>query len=246
MSVFIISKHFLWTIPFLSFLIGYLALSRWYPMHEFDTPNLIGLSIAQASIIASHYHLNIRILAQKEEVSLEPGTVLAQTPEARQKVKPQQSIFLVISKEPLTITMPVCIGKRKDEVDEFFTKQSVRARYYYVPSNKPKDYCVAQFPTAGHGVGQTIIIYLAQGTHNPVVVPNFSQIPVSDVLEFLQSYSVVTELIHEHSYQPILKPNPSAIVVDQRPLAGSIVTLMPDKPLHIQLLVRNLPKTSIG
>jgi beta-lactam-binding protein with PASTA domain len=243
MSVFTISKHFLWTIPFLSFIIGYLVLSRWYPIHEFDTPNLIGLSIAQASIIASHHHLNIRILAQKEEVSLEPGTVLAQTPEANQKVKPQQSIFLVIAKEPLTLVMPPCIGKLKDEVDEFFTKQSVRIRYYYVPSNKPKDYCVAQFPTAGRGIGgQKVMIYLSQDTHNPVVVPNFSQILVSDVLEFLQSYSVTTELMHEHSYQPILKPNSSALVVDQRPLAGSIVTLMPDKPLHIQLLVRNLPK----
>lgn len=91
-------KKILWLMPFASFLIGYQIINIFKNQNEIIVPNFVGKTLNQAIKVASDNNLNLRISAEKEDSQLPEGTIISQIPN-RQKIKPNQSIYLVISKK---------------------------------------------------------------------------------------------------------------------------------------------------
>ena len=81
-----------------------------------------------------------------------------------------------------------------------------------------------------------ILIYLSSGKKKPVICPNYIGKPVSDVIEYLKKNDF--EAIIQHTDQVEAGHTcTSCRVVDQRPIAGAILTTS-NNPAQIQLRVR--------
>ena len=106
MSPFESLKSFLrpvaWTLPFLFFFIGYQTLNIIFHRSHLKTPALVGVSLFSALQKLATLNLNARILSCKEDAILPEGTVISQTPSATSFVRPQQTVFLIVSSQPIT------------------------------------------------------------------------------------------------------------------------------------------------
>lgn len=228
-------KQILWIFPFLSFIAGYFIINGLFPTQVLLTPPLIGKQLYDACTILSEKRLNIRILAEQEEPSLSPGIIMNQMPAAGQKIKPQQSVFLVISRQPPTAQTPQLMGNVRAEIEKIAAKNHLTIQYQYVPNALPKDYCIAQQPSPDTPLTQKITCYLADGKPFPVIFPNFINRPVDEVVAYLTAQGITPEI---NSYSMSSDQSPQGIIIDQRPLPGSIITLDATHPVQVHLQVR--------
>ncbi|MCL4229429.1 PASTA domain-containing protein [Candidatus Dependentiae bacterium] len=224
-------------LPFCSFLLGYYLLSSRHPIREISVPNLTGQQLNQVVRLLSAQQLNIRIIAEKEDADLEDGTIIQQSPTPGQKVKPHQSLHLIISKKPDPTYMPRLIGNQEEFCKKEMLNHALRASWHYVEGSKKSGTCIAQLPAPYEQIGNvTPIVYIARHHETPVIMPNLKGRTIHDIKDFFALYPVVAEYLHKcpskthHSCS-------TCIVVDQRPLPGSIITFIKEKPLHVQLLL---------
>lgn len=228
-------KNLLWTLPFLSFIGGYLLLDSLYHPKEIETPALVGKSIEQALAILSEHNLNVRLLTYKEDETLAQGTIVSQTPCQTQKIKPNQSVFLIVSTKPKKIKAPNLLGLSINDIDPITKKNKIHVQSFYIQSNYPQNQCFAQQPMPGQDlVDDTMLIYLCTPKSNMVLIPHLKDKPLATVLEFLKTHNVTYEITHT-SLSSLNHECNNCIVSDQRPLSGSIVTMSEEKPLHMQL-----------
>lgn len=226
------NKQFLWILPFCSFIAGYIIISSLLPSEELTTPSLIGKHLYDACTVLSEKRLNIRILAEQEETSLPHGTIMNQMPTAGQKIKPQQSVFLVISRQPPIPRTPHVMGNVRSEIEKVMSKNHGKVLYIYLPSTLPKDYCIAQQPSPDEPITDALTCYLANGKPFPVIFPNFINKPVDDAKAYLAAHGITPEI----NSSSLLRDQPhNGIVIDQRPLPGSLIMLDAAHPLKVQL-----------
>lgn len=232
-------KAYLWLLPFIFFIAGYGIMHFILHIPEFPAPAIVGKNIHEAFAILSSHNLNVRLLEEKEDPCLPAGTIISQTPQAGQTIKPYQSLFLLISKKPSPIYAPDCLHKTEDVIQSLLQKNSIRAKIYKVASIYPQGYCFAQIPLPQEPIDDTTLtIYISDGNKKSVLWPDFKQLLVIDVLNFLHTHGIEATVIHEH---PIHHHTcTSCIVTDQRPLAGSIILLDPQKPCTVQLQAREI------
>ncbi len=167
-------KNFLWTLPFISFLGGYFILYNAIHVKEIIAPPVVGKTVEQALTILSHHNLNMRLLAKKNEANLPEGTILRQTPPAGQKIKPRQSIFLVVSKKPPIGIAPDFVNKKLTEINNQLAPTSIRPRIYYVSTVYPSGTCFAQHPQSGEPIkNNRLLLYISAGDNKPIIWPNF-------------------------------------------------------------------------
>lgn len=231
-----------WALPFISFACGYLLLAKLYQTQEITAPSLVGKSLQEAFRSLSTHNLNLRILTEKEDPDLKEGTILSQTPLAGKQIKEHQSIFVAVSKAPPQKIAPNCINKTCRILKQELARAGIRARPYYLPSNYPKDHCFAQHPGAHEPVNDSYItLYISRGTENskPIIWPDFTNRPVIDIIEFLKKHAINAQIIHP---QKTDKPEAAhtcdtCVVVDQRPLVGSLVHLDIERLPQVQLQV---------
>ncbi len=229
-----IKQHF-WILPFISFLSGYSIIYHIFRVDTIKTPALVGKTIGNAVAILSDHNLNPRILAYKKEADLPSDTILSQSPAAGQKIKPHQSVFLVISQKPPQPKAPDCIGKSLSTLMQTFTPLNIKPKIYRIPSNYPQNTCIAQLPTAEKPIkNNTIIVYISAGNTKPIVWPHFSKKRVPDVVAFLASYNIEPEIIHANSVNE-KHTCEHCYVINQRPLAGSLIALDTINQMHVQI-----------
>jgi beta-lactam-binding protein with PASTA domain len=230
-------RNTLWTLPFICFCIGYFALSNLYHIEEVNVPTVVGLQLEQALELLAQHNLNVRLMHFKEDDLLPERTVISQTPPNGQKIKPHQSIYLVVSKKPDAVQAPACVGKPLSELQNLFAQQKIVAKIYHLPSFYPLNSCFAQHPQADQELTDNkMVVYVSKGNAKPIILPNLIGKPLEQVIEFLSAYPVEPEIIPHSQEQP--EHNcASCPVTDQRPLPGSIMTLNIEKPLPIKLKV---------
>lgn len=230
------SSSYFWIIPFLSFMTGYYLVRSLCTAPSLNAPSFIGKDLPNALKIASDNNLNIRVLSEKDDLDLPPGTILSQTPRAGSLIKPHQSIFLLLTKKPQKMTLPSFIHKTKPEIEEDVKKIGVQAKFYPIESAYPQQTCIGQFPAPGTLLHKDVCItvYQAINSTKPFLLPNFTHKPVNEVLDFLSPYGLQPAIIHQ-SEQPLDHRCDRCIVTHQRPLPGSLITLNDEKPLLIQL-----------
>ena len=227
-------RNTLWTFPFLCFIGGYLLLDTFYNK-EIETPSLVGMSVGQAFTILSHKNLNARLLAYKEDSTLQEGTIISQIPAAVQKIKENQSVFLVVSSLPQKIKAPDLILKSPEIIKHMTKNDKLNLKFFRVHTNYPENQCFAQNPSPGQQLeGDTMIAYISAGMPKVVLIPNFKNKPVLPILELLQKQGITIDLIHTNAIDEHHACR-NCIITDQRPLAGSIITLNSTPPIHLQL-----------
>jgi beta-lactam-binding protein with PASTA domain len=230
-------KQYLWILPFCSFLLGYYFLPLFFPHTPIQTPSLIGKSLYQALSIISPINLNIRILGEKEDYDLPDGTILYQAPHIGEKIKQNQAIFVVISKKPLHILAPSLLYKHVSVIEKETTEQNIPIKLWYVPSIRPSATCIAQFPCPQNPLktDQSVIAYIAQNIEKPIICPDFRGKTIGIVKEFLEKYDIELDIIQSlfsnNSYDN------NAIIINQRPIAGSLILITESQKPRIQLQI---------
>jgi serine/threonine-protein kinase len=227
----------LWLAPFASFIAGYLLIGLLYQNKVIPTPALVGLPLDKALIILSKANLNIRIIDHKDETDLEQGTILSQKPAPGTLIRQNQSLYVVIAQKPAPIQAPDIRNKKLPEATKLIESSSLQAKTYPMATQAPHNVCIAQYPQAGTVPDdKTVIIYYAQQNIKPVIMPNLKTKSVEDVSSFLMLHDLQATILHSAPVEPGHQCN-RCIIIDQRPLPGSLITLTPDKPLQIQLQV---------
>ncbi len=228
-------KKLLFLLPFTSFIAGYLLIQMIFTTKELYVPTLIGKNLPQACEILSAQNLNIRILAHKEDPHVPPSTILNQTPQANERIKPHQSIYVVVSSHESTHHAPNFVQKSRKEIEDELKNIGIKQTVYYVPSPYPHDTCIAQSPRPGQLIEKnSITLYYAQQNNKPIVWPDFRGKQLSVAKELLETVHIVPQIITSHN----AVISDSSLVLDQRPKAGTLLILDENKPICVQLSIQ--------
>ncbi len=225
----------IWIFPFCFFFFGYYSTNIFLQKKDIYVPNIIGKKIQSAMHLLSNDALSIRLLREQEDSDFPEGVILDQVPKPNSKIKSNQHLFVVVSKKPKPILSPNFLGQEQKDIMKLSLKIGIQAESFWVNSLFPINTCLAQYPNEGQKVDdRKVLVYFSLGNPVTYVVPNFNGYKVKYVKESLQRENVDLEIFHtkkvEHKH---ICDN--CIVVDQKPMPGSIVDL--DKTLNIQIQV---------
>jgi len=227
-------QSLVWLMPFVLFLGGYYIAYRLIVNEIGEVPFVIGKSTHEALKILSQFRLQTRIVAEHEDSGLHEGTIISQNPAPGQKIKAQQAVFLIVSKKPPVIKVPSFVDLLEDDVQKCAHTKDIVLKKIYVPHNAPRGKCLAQIPEPGASLPTTgCMVYISSGNSPVYIMPDCSGMLVTYVQEFFKNKGIEVQIYHQQS--PSDHQCGDCVVIDQRPFAGSCITLQ--KSLIIQLSV---------
>lgn len=202
---------------------------------SYPTPNLVGISLHEAILQTSPYHINIQLAAQKECPGVTHGTIISQKPAPGRQIKPHQSIVVVTCKLPETQLTPDLVGKTEVQAQEICTNSRVKLKTYPQNYPLPTGTIIGQTPQKGQEIpDKKIITYTATEQSKNYVMPNLIHKPLEQVLEFLQKYKTSISVFFQN--QKILEPYPSACkIIGQKPLPGSFINLKNELIIQLEI-----------
>lgn len=225
----------LWLLPFIGFVLGYLVTLSFFHTKEIQVPNFVGKSVQYAIRHATYVGLNVRLLREKIDPDIEEGIVLEQMPRQACTIKPNQHVFVTLSKRPQKIITPDVLGCDHKLIAKQCREQGISTNFFWLPSHYPKATCFSQSPQSGCTLHhRPLVSYLSSGRNRLVIFPNLKGHAVGRVKECLGDDGVTIEVLHcdevhsEHDCS-------TCTVVDQKPIAGSIIDM--GKKLYVQLQV---------
>ncbi len=228
-------KQFFFLLPFLFFGMGYFFTRSFFYSDPFPIPSIIGKELLEGLSELSLAQLNARLIDQKEDAELPAGTILNQIPSPGQAARIRQTIYLVTTKKPNCPMAPSLVGKTIFRIEQELQSTAIKIRQFPIISNYPKGTCIAQIPAAGEPFeSHKLILYIAQPSSQPYLIPNFSGRYLSDVQDLLSLHSFKIDIIYPNRRIKAADP----IVISQRPLAGSFIDLKPLLKPSIQLTVQ--------
>lgn len=222
--------NLLWILPFAAFLAGYWILNLCYTVNRVPTPNLVGKSLSDAAKITSYANLNLRVISTQVEQDLAPDTILSQTPN-HPTIKPNQTIFVVISQKPATSLAPDLYNCDKATAQKQLETDGIKAKFYGLPSTAPQGHCFAQSPSPrGELPNQGLTIYYSALKPEPIIMPNLIGLNLSEVKSFLTANQIQIKISHvvDSHHAPDL-------IIDQSPIAGTVLELEKIKQVHLQV-----------
>lgn len=229
-----IAKNLAWLTPFIFFIIGFFAARSMLDAPYLPAPCVVGYTLPQAFTTLSNHNLSSRLSIQKIDTDLPDGTVLSQTPAAGQMVKPRQTIFLTLSKQPEKPLAPNCISKDSTTISRDSKKANIRLKKYEIESVYPAGSCIGQYPSPGSPIEGAMTAYIACQQAPLYIWPDFSDKSLEEVCSFLEQYNITPQSIDSGS----AKRDSSPIVTGQRPLAGTLISISPNLRPIVQLYVQ--------
>ena len=228
----------LWIVPFMFFLCGYFALDLFLHRSYTTTPNVLGCSLSEAISTLSAENLNVRLLSFKEDEKVKEGIVLSQNPTPASSIRPQQTVFLIVSCKKMRPKTPACCGKHYETLKSELADQEISHKVHYVPSNHPSGSCIAQIPEAETDLPtQPLVLYVSQKVDTSLVLlPSFKERSVPEVIHFLNDSKIPFSLFHAHFIEADHSCT-SCTVIEQKPLAGSFIDIR--NPPTVQLKVND-------
>lgn len=227
--------NYFWFLPFISFIFGYYILSSFFPKDEFVVPNITGRSLQDSIRVLTNKNLSLFFLKELEDPDLPEGIILSQTPVAGQRVKKNQKIFVTVSKKSKTLKIPDFLDKTQCQINKDVAKLGIEPVFYWVDSFYPVNTCIAQSPQPNKSLGsQKLIIYFSGGDSKFYIVPNFYGCKVENIDNTLDADKIKLDVFYKNKKQDS-KRFKKFYVVDQKPIAGSIVDLK--KKLYLQVQV---------
>lgn len=191
---------------------------------SFDMPSLIGLPAHEALALLSSHNLNPRITYIKDDADFADGIILQQKPQSLHKVKPQQLVFLVISKKPAGTKAPHYLMLQEKDILDRARNAGIKLKIYRLEgSNLPITTCIAQMPAPDTFLSpdKSMIIYVAQQASGLRIFPSFSGHALQDVYDFLEEHHFRYHVI----FPELSRQTDDAhyTIIDQRPFAGSFI-----------------------
>lgn len=225
----------LWILPFIFFFLGYQFLNFFFTVGETDVPIVIGKSLNEGSRILSDSKLNLRILSEKEDADLIEGTIIDQSP-INQKIKTNQSVYLIVSRKPKPLQMPELRSKYIEEVQKFFSKEGIKIKIYQIDTDSIQGQCICQFPLTDQTINNNVILYKSGTNKKPVIFPDFKGMELEKVLSFLKENDLKASV---YSNQTAVYQDKNYIVVDQKPISGTIINISPNMDIQLQVAQRS-------
>lgn len=228
-------KDLYWVTPFVCFILGYQCFSLFFYRSVIQTPPIIGKTLPEAATILSKSNLNMRMITEQEDSDIPAGTIISQTPRAHSAIKPQQTIFFVLSKRPAQPCIPDVRETTASHYSKVLRNLKIRHRTFLVQSDKPEGTCLAQIPTAGQEISTSgALLYIASQDSDVLLFPSCKGKSITEVKQFFDKYSIPVTVYHTHSV-PDYHTCDRCVVFEQKPLAGSFVSLK--EPFSVQLKV---------
>ncbi|MCL4360771.1 PASTA domain-containing protein [Candidatus Dependentiae bacterium] len=236
-------QRFLWFSPFLLFIFGYLLTRSIFHVNSIKTPSITGLSLDSATKILSEKNLNLRILCEKEDKYLEEGTILNQTPIPDAKIKPNQALFVTITKKP-NLTCPKVEGLTDKEAIEALNGLNLKYKAYHIESIYPIGYCFGQSPKNGlileNLQNSLMVLYISKKVKKMGILPNFKGKLIDEIKSLLEENRLNFKIFHQKGPIPEDHTCKNCLIVDQRPLAGSFIDI--GNPPQIYLIANIQPE----
>lgn len=226
---------FLWILPFICFLSGYQLIRLLADHSTLEAPSVVGSNINDAIKLLATYHLNARILTEKEEEDFPEGIVISQSPPQGQKIKSHQSIFLIVTRKPPKPTAIPLYGLLQQEATVVAQKKGIPLQVYGVESVSPKGICIAQSAQPQEEINEACIAYYSEGITPIRIFPKLIGLPLETVSKFLHDYGIDMQINHEQPSEDHHKCS-QCKVVTQKPSAGTLINLK--KPLTVMLTVQ--------
>lgn len=226
--------YLMWALPFCTFCIGYFAMASLFKPQKIVCPQLTGVSLDQALVIASTYAIPMQVVKMVSHAAYPPLTVIGQTPNAHEIMKKNQILFCVVTKPTEVVEYKKYSNQPyKSIVQELKTVPTTVIQHALVHS-APENTCIAQFPHAHKPLDQKTHIFMASKGPELYIMPDLAQ----------SSCSLAQTLLLEKNLRPlIIHTTPinaqhtckKCIVRAQTPPAKTYIQI--GKPPMIQLLV---------
>ncbi len=211
--------------PFLVFIAGYYVAAVWWGGMAIEVPHIVGKPAYIALQSLSERHLYPHVKAKQEDAYLDPGTVVEQIPQPYTRVKPNQTVFITISRKPSYIPTPTFMGMSIDDARKRAQEQHIPLREYYIPSTYPVNQVVAQIPQPGAAYDRHhAIVYIAQRPDTWCILPACVGYDVCDVIALCGQYRIPLRIFTRDGQ--CLSQNISVgsyTVFHQKPIAGTLI-----------------------
>jgi beta-lactam-binding protein with PASTA domain len=169
--------------------------------------------------LLSRARLHTRIIAEREDAVLAEGTVMTQNPVFGQKIKPQQVVFLVVSKKPLGLITPKMFNLTEDAIQKLAKQKAILIKRILIATHFSRGTCFAQIPDPGDPVPASgCIAYISAGLPSRYIMPDLINMPVSEVVSFFDAMDIKVQLFRDHEEEDRI--GDPCTVRDQRPAAG--------------------------
>lgn len=188
---------------------------------EVQVPNVVGMTEAEAIEMLEDADFNPQIADTSYGVSLPPGRIFLQKPEANKIVKEGRTIFLFISGGDQIIPVPSLIGKSIRDARLSLERVGLKlGKIEEIPSTQPKDMIFDQQFTDGTRLkkGQTVgvTVSLGKGFGN-IIIPDLIGKSLTEAKQVLADSNLVIGKIN-YQVSNTLLPN---TVLDQYPAPGN-------------------------
>ena len=231
---------FLWVVPFLFFFLGYYVLGLFSPVSTVKVPALVGKNITQGLEMLAQQRLNARMIACKEDLSVPEGTILTQHPNCGDSMRIQQTVFITSSKKPEKKVLEDLRGFSEDickekiiDADLLYQKQPLFSL------NSSDQACESGECIAFALHKKQVVVYT--GKKNKIyIVPDCKNFSVQEVRDSFGLYQIPVQVQHTGSVEQGHTCY-NCHVTEQKPLAGSSITLDQDQktPIVLQVKVEN-------
>lgn len=214
-----------WLLPFISSLVGFQCI-KWFTQTTLvTTPSVLGMPIAQAVVQLADQGLNVRILKEKEDNSVNAGMVISQNPRPQETIKKQQSVFLVITKHAPKPQAPDIVSMQESKGIYLAQSKGFKIKNFTISSHLPAGTILAQAPNVGQSDEHNELLFYVSGEKTKYrIMPSLLYQTHAAAEAFLKEYgikTVITSTVQEESSQA----QPDKKVIMQNPAAGQIIDL---------------------
>ncbi len=188
---------------------------------EMRVPNVVGMTEKEAIEALEDADFNPQIADTSFGVSLPPGRIFLQKPEANKIVKKGRTIFLFLSGGDQVISVPLLIGKSVGDARLSLERMGLKlGKVDEIPSTQPKDMIFDQQFAEGtrlkKGQSVGITVSLGKGLGN-IIVPDLIGKSLSEAKQVISDSNLVVGRIN-YQVSSTLLPN---TVLDQYPAPGN-------------------------
>ncbi len=186
-----------------------------------SVPQVVGLPQQEAETAITGAGLKVGTVSESATLAVAPGIVIAQSPEASAKVKPDSSVDMTVSVIP-TAKVPDVTGKTESDASATLAEEGlITGTITYVSDSQVKaGHVKSQEPAAGTetNVGAKVALTVSKGPQTGQV-PNVVGLPEAEAKSALEDagFKITTAKAANADV-------PSGKVITQSPAAGTVVT----------------------
>ncbi|MBY0353192.1 PASTA domain-containing protein [Candidatus Babeliales bacterium] len=233
MKIFKQLSYYIWALPFIFFVLGYTVAYFFMQQKTVEVPSVMGSNVQEAVSVLARQQLALRLLAEKEDDQFPEGTILQQAPAAYQRVRPNQQIFVTIAKKPPQSLAPDLLNKDSLALERQAAQAKVTIKQVLLASRYPKNACFAQSVSPGQPLDRLkMTAYISAGDDELVLMPNVVGLTLVSVQEFFKRSNIDVQVVGQDA-QPVVQEQLK--IVEQKPMAGTIVDLTKLKQVHVQV-----------